>query len=68
MATGGKIDCYIDCSTFENAHGLKRISADFIADSPYSYFALKWLRKHKEALAEHGVQTEYVGFQLCRAS
>lgn len=29
------------------------------SDSPYSLFAFTWLKKNKEALAEHGVAVEY---------
>lgn len=56
MSSGGKIDAYLDCSSFVNPVSV--LETDGFLDSPYSFFAFTWLKRNKQALADHGVGIE----------
>lgn len=57
--SGGKITAYLDCGgSFLSP--LMPYRANYITVSPFSYFALKHLEKHRAVLESHNVEIEYV--------
>lgn len=59
MSARGRISAYLDCSLLALIIVLS-IPLLTTTDSPYSLFAITWLRKNKDALAEHGIDVECV--------